>query len=311
MLIVRDARCMDYKTIASIYLAAPTQTIPVPPVPDSPARRLRDALEPIATQGWWSPQAGARTAGLGLEFLDGYVWGRAASLGDVASSVVTAAFAVFEPTFLAQTYERGRAVVGRGEVLAQRELAATESLTSVLGEDRRDEAGATADVLMGALGGLDGAGRPLFSGLRQLGTPPDGFGRLWRAAELVREHRGDGHVAACVAAGLDALSMNVMTELWLGYSPGEYSLTRGFGEDALAGCLAELTARGWVEGGSLTRAGVAARLAIEHATDVTQAPLVAALGGALDRVVSSCASMSDVLLQARTFPSDPRKRAAG
>jgi hypothetical protein len=45
------------------------------------------------------------------------------------------------------------------------------------------------------------------------------------AAELVREHRGDGHLAAPVAAGLDVVTMNVLT-VWLGYPPGEYSATR-------------------------------------------------------------------------------------
>ena len=70
-------------------------------------------------------------------------------------------------------------------------------------------------ALLGALDGLDGVGRPLFSALRQLPVPIDPFGRAWRASELVREHRGDGDLAASVAAGLDMVTMNVLTELWL------------------------------------------------------------------------------------------------
>jgi len=302
---------VDYQTIASVYLIPSADSVAVPVVPITPARRLRDALEPIATQGWWSPQSGSRLEALGLGFLDGYVWGRAASLGEPVSSVVVSAFGVFEPDFLVATYEQGRRVASRNAVLAQRELAATESLTAVLGVSREGEAGAIADSLLIALRALDGVGRPLFSGLRQLDVPTDGFGRLWRAAELVREHRGDGHIGACIAAGLDALSMNVLTELWLGFGLGEYSSTRGFNPDALATCVAQLKAMGWLEAGELTAQGRDARLAIEGATDVSQAALVNALGDGLDHIVIVANSMSDALLSAHTFPSDPRKRAAG
>ena len=302
---------MDYQTIASLYLNPSADSVAVPVVPTTAARRLRDALEPIATQGWWSPQSGARLEALGLGFLEGYVWGRAASLGEPASSVVVAAFGVFEPNFLAGTYEQGRKVVSRDVVLAERELAAIESLTRVLGSQRQSEAAEIAEVLLTALRTLDGVGRPLFSGLRQLDVPTDGFGQLWRAAELVREHRGDGHIGACIASGLDALSMNVLTELWLGYGLGEYSSSRGFSPDALATCVAQLEAMGAMQAGELTDEGRAARLAIEAATDTSQAALTTSLGDDLDRIVTIAESMSDALLSTHMFPSDPRKRAAG
>ena len=58
-------------------------------------------------------------------------------------------------------------------------------------------------------------------------VPTSPHGRLWRAAELVREHRGDGHLAAVVAAGIEHVAINVLTELWVGFGVGEYSATRG------------------------------------------------------------------------------------
>jgi len=81
---------MKYGDIAAIFLAPLADTIDAPDVTATPARRLRDALEPIATQGWWSPQAGARLDALGVDFLPGYVWGRAAALGSPTASVVAA-----------------------------------------------------------------------------------------------------------------------------------------------------------------------------------------------------------------------------
>ena len=129
---------------------------------------------------------------------------------------------------------------------------------------------------------LDGIGRPLFSALRALDRPDSSAGRLWRAAELVREHRGDGHLAALVAVGLGAAEANVLTELWLGFGRGEYSGTRGFGSDALAA-----------------------------ATDAGEWKLVDACGPELDELIAGADAISARLIGSRSFPADPRKRAGG
>src|SRR5688500_5539273 len=73
---------VDYDSVASVYLKAPDQPNEAVVLPSSPARRLRDALEPIATHGWWCRPTNERMARLGLGFLEGYVRGRAASLGE-------------------------------------------------------------------------------------------------------------------------------------------------------------------------------------------------------------------------------------
>jgi hypothetical protein len=299
---------LSYDDIAEVYLAPLAEPIPAPVVGDSPARRLRDALEPIATQGWWSRAASDRLSALGLGFFDAYVWGRAASLGSPAPAVVVATFGVFEPGLLSAVYSQGVAAAGRDDVLAARTAGATESMAALVSEA---EAAAIADPLLAALAGLDGAARPLFSALRALPVPETAAGRLWRAAELVREHRGDGHLAAATVAGFDAASLNVFTELWLGYGFGEYSGTRGFGAEQLGAALAWLEDRGWVAGSSLTPAGVGARLALEAATDASQAALVAALGDGLEDLIAAAEVVSERVLAAGAFPSDPRKRAGG
>ena len=302
---------MDYDDVANLYLKPLAEPIAEPEVPDAPARRLRDALEPIATQGWWSRQVNDRLQALGLGFFDGYVWGRAASLGEAASAVVVAAFGVFEPQFLSAVYEQGRAAARRDEVLEARAQGAAASVAAVLGSDRLDEVAAVADALLAAVGELDGCARPLFSGLRDLPVPADAFGRLWRAAELIREHRGDGHLAACVAAGLDRVTMSVLTELWLGYPLGAYTSTRGHGPDAIEKARHGLAERGWVDGVALTPVGQAARDAVESATEASQAELVRLLGDRLDSIVAVTAGWSLEFVAAGAFPPDPRKRAAG
>lgn len=299
---------MSYDDIVGMFMSAPAEPLAALSVPSTPARRLRDAVESIATQGWWSRSAADRVTALGLGFFDGYVWGRAAALGTPAASVVVATFGVFEPGLLAAVYRQGVSLASRGDVLAARAEGAAESVAGVVSEVDAD---AIAAPLLAALAQLDGMGRPLFSALRELPTPETAAGRLWRAAELVREHRGDGHLAACVAAGLDAVTMNVLTESWLGYPVGEYSGTRGFGPDRLAVAVAGLEGRGWVANGALTEAGRAARLDVEAATDASQQQLVDLLGDGIDDVIERADAVSRLLEAVPAVPSDPRKRAAG
>lgn len=276
-------------------------------IPDTPARRLRDALEPLAAQGFYSAREDLEA--LGLSFIPGYVWSRAAALGEPSASVVVAAFGIFEPTFLAEAYTLGRATAARHDVLAARMEGSTRPLYEVLGDDA--DVGALAAVLLGALDDLPGTARPLFSGLRETPLPPTPAGRLWRAADLVREHRGDGHLAAGIAAGLDPVAMNVMTELWVGYPLGAYTPTRGHSPEAIDTAVAGLRRRGWIEGDGLSPAGAAARHDIEAATDASQAALMDAIGGRLDWVVETASVFSTKVVAAGVFKGDELKRAAG
>jgi hypothetical protein len=304
---------MDYEAIAAHFLTPPVTAPPDPVVPDTAARRLRDALEPIATIGWWSRPAADRIVALGHDFFDGYVWGRAASLGaDVNPAVVVAAFGAFEPSMLTAVFVHGRSVSSAAAVLAARADGASAGLQSATSGVAPAIVQALADRLLAALAGLDGSGRPLFSSLREQPVPTGPHGRAWRAAELVREHRGDGHIAACVVAGVDALTMNVLTERWLGFRVGEYSATRGFAADRIEHAVAGLRRRGWLdEFGDLTVEGRLARVAIETATDTSQSELVEALGADLDDVVRTASILSAAVLAHRAAPADPRKRAAG
>jgi len=299
---------VTYDDIAAIFLGPLAEPIAEPAVEPTPARRLRDALEPIATQGWWSRAAGERLDALGVEFLPGYVWGRAASLGTPPAALVAATFGVFEPGLIDSVYDVGVGSVTRDDILAARADGGAASVGSVATDA---ECAAIADPLFDAVDSLDGLGRPLFSALRSLPAPGCPSGRLWRAAELVREHRGDGHLAALVGADLDAAQANVLTERWLGFGLGEYSGTRGFGPEALAAAVRNLNERGWMDGDDLTDDGREARVAIEAATDASQATLIAACGLGLDDIVAGAALISGRLIEARSFPADPRKRAGG
>jgi hypothetical protein len=260
----------------------------------------------------WSPDTNAALAGHGLDFFTGYLCGRAAPLGPVPGAVVAATFAVFEPGLVDQLWVAGRQKVGLDELTATRDAATAASLRAVLAPVAdEDEVARAAGRLEDAVDGLDGTGRVLFSALRARPRPTDPFERLWRATDLVREHRGDSHVAACVAAGLDPVRMNVLTEVWVGYPVGEYSGTRAWPAPRQAAAVAALEADGLLADGRITPAGRSFRDAVETATDTAQADLVAALEPGLAALTEQLDAWSKRCVEAGAFPPDVRKRAAG
>ncbi len=305
---------MEYSDVAAAYLTPLDSDIAAPTVPDSAARRLRDVLEPIATIGWWSSAAGAQFGAAGLGFLGGYIWGRAAALGpDVANDVVASAFGVFDRAMLGAGLDEAKRIASHEQILASRAAGAGAGLAAALTGIPVPDLEASTLRLRSALDDVDVTARPLFAALRALPVPDDPHGALWRAAEMYREHRGDGHLAACVSAGLDAVEMNVLTELWLDYPVGEYSSTRGYTPERIDAAVRSLADRGWVDvgTGTLTSDGRAAREDIEHSTDDSQRNVVAALGDQIDGLIDDLAPIAEAVLAAHAAPADPRKRAAG
>ena len=301
---------MDYATATRLYFRPPPADAPTPPsVADAgPARRLRDAVEPLGAHGIWARETNERYAALGLNFLTGYVRGRAASLGEPTTDVVVATFGVFSRSLLAPLYEETLATVSRGEVLEARVAGTIASLERILGEE---DVTRLVDVLVPALDGADGVARPLFSGLRGLGWPGATLGALWRACELLREHRGDGHLAVCVSAGLDPVEMNILTELYSGMPLGSYTASRGWTPEEIEGAVGALTDEGMVRDGALTDEGVEFRVEVERQTDDLEQPILDELGDDLEWVIGEIGRLSERIIAGEGFPPDPWKRAAG
>jgi hypothetical protein len=205
-------------------------------------------------------------------------------------------------------WEAARNAVPPDRLAQTRDEATVASLREVLaGEDPAE----IASLLAGAAAAADGMGRPLFSGRRADGRPHDAVQCLWWACGLIREHRGDSHVAAAAAAGLDPVEMNILTELWIGMPLLSYTATRGWAPDVMQRAVASLESRGWVRDGALTGEGLAERLSIEQRTDAQEQPIVAALGDRLDEVCSRLNHWGQLCIAAGAFPPDILKRAAG
>ncbi|MDQ6649976.1 MAG: hypothetical protein M3Z02_07675 [Actinomycetota bacterium] len=301
---------MDYAAARAAFFAPNPPGTPVPDVVESggPARRLRDAAEPIAMHSVWSPLTNERHAALGLNFLTGYIWGRAAALGNASPAVVASAFAWFETGLMTEMVEQGRAHASLEQMIATRDAATEASLGEVLaGEDIAP----VADRMAAAVVLGEPMGRPLFAGLLSRPWPGTPAGRLWRACELLREHRGDSHTVAVAAAGLGPVEANILTELSVGYPLGAYTASRGWAPEQVAAGVERLEARGWLADAELTLSGRQARAAIEAVTDAQEQPLVEALGSHLEGIVSRLDAWSARCIDAGAFPPDLAKRAAG
>jgi hypothetical protein len=147
-----------------------------------------------------------------------------------------------------------------------------------------------------------GEGRALFSGLLSLGYPDDPMGAFWRAADLVREHRGDSHIAAWIAADLDACEIGVLTDPWRHQPLKSWVRSRGWTEDELDAACDRLRSRGLLDGDGLTDAGRSLREGIDDDTDRMEARLVAALASDAQRLFDLLDPWCDLIVADGGYP---------
>lgn len=279
-----------------------------------PARSLAAALEPFAGQVYFSPEchvgyealgfgpSSAEVGGVQMPEMAAYFTSRGSVMGQVPGTVVAAAFGVFKPAIVLPSVETGWAKTDAVTIEAARTDGAIGQLRRVLGEHPEgiDEA---VGLLRTATRGLEPAGKPLFAGLLAQPMPDSPLGEAWRRADMLREYRGDAHVAVWTAEGFDACEIGLLTELYWGLPARSYSRTRGWDDDDYAAATARLERRGLVADDTLTDAGREAREAVEIATDAACAPIIEALGDGLTTLVELLAGWSASIRDAGGYPA--------
>ena len=231
------------------------------------ARSMWTLFEPVHAVTYFAPEARSAFEQAGLRgFWRGYFAGRAAPLGDANSAVVTASFFNFAPAFVARAIPAVWELITAADALQVRTTGAVASLRGLLA-GQEAEVAAAADLLWEAIGELDFAGRVLAAGNAALPVPAGAWARMWLAATVLREHRGDGHFAALAAADIDgceAVALRCLIDL----RREDLQPVRGWTDDQWDAALARLASRGWVGAdGQLTGAGRDAHAAVEDATD--------------------------------------------
>jgi hypothetical protein len=244
------------------------------------ARKTWRTVEPLHGMIYFAPEADRSYAALGLPAGHGYFASRAAPMGAVSADTVIATFFNFCPDLVRAAIPSAWAICPPARVLEARVEAADAALSRMLGEaiDSPDMARAATLARRAAERACEHPeGRPLFAGHAGLAWPEPPHLVLWHAQTLLREFRGDGHVAALVLHDLDPVEALVF-HLATGELPGPFLRdSRGWPDHAWAEGIARLEARGLItatdpdaptaDGLALTATGAAVRQELEDQTD--------------------------------------------
>lgn len=227
---------------------------------------------------YFSPAATAAYEELGLAGRQQYFGSRGAALGPVSAEVIIATFFNFNPEAVHDAIPAAWTVADPATIQRTRMAAAGAQLGEL---DALDPAALAEVTELAArmVAGLTFEGRPLAGANHAVDLPEEPWARLWQHLTVIREWRGDAHVAALAAAPVtarEALVLHAAT----GQVPAAALLaTRRWSEEQWAETIADLNARGLTDPeGSFTDEGRAFREGIEHATNVAAAPLVDTIG---------------------------------
>jgi hypothetical protein len=245
-----------------------------------------------------------------------YFASRSAAMGAVSAGVTTATFYNFNPALVARHIPRAWGLASLDDILAARVRAADRALRRLLGDDVAlspavEEA---AELARAATVGLSPQGRPLYAAHAELPWPTAPHLVLWHAVTLVREYRGDGHVAVLLGSGLTGLDALIThTATGRGFTVPAAKATRGWSDDEWAAAADRLRAAGILDGdGGLTAAGLELRESVERATDeLGAAPWVTIGPEATDRLIELGRGLSRQLLASGAFSAEVFARSGG
>lgn len=254
-------------------------------LPPRAGRRCHNALNPIHSSLYFSPDLGRELGGLGIDDPSAvYFASRAAAFGAAGPGAVSATFYNFNPVLVARHVPAVWSVASPEAVLSARLRAADSTLRRLLGEEAvaSPEMAEAAELALRATEGCTRHARPLYSSHADLPVPEQPHLAYWHAATLLREHRGDAHVAALLYAGLDPLEALVShTATGKGMAPRWVLASRGWRRTDWDAATERLRGRGLLDAeGGLTDKGTAMRTELEQATDRMDLGPYEHLGGA-------------------------------
>ena len=248
------------------------------------ARKTWRSMEAVHGMIYFTPEASAAYAAVGVtKARMGYFASRSSAMGAVPADVVIATFYNFHPGLVRHSLENAWALTSPHAMITARYAAADAALRSALGDELiesvelAEAAGLTQRAALVACEHPEG--RPLFAAHASLPWPDEPHLALWHGQTLLREFRGDGHVAALTVEGLSGLEA-LISHAASGDVPAvALKLTRAWSDDEWQAGIERLAARGLVnDDGSFTDAGREQRHRIEDATDRLALAPYAALG---------------------------------
>ena len=232
-------------------------------------RELWQRFETVHAVTYFAPECRDAHEAAGLKgFWMGYFAGRAAPLGAAGPEVVGALFYNFTPARAARALPEAWSIAGPDAALAARADGARAALQRALADVEPAGITEAAELAAAAARTAIPDGRALFAANAALPWPSEPLDVLWHAATLLREHRGDGHVALLTASGLSGRECNVFQSA-AGNVPREMiERARDYDDAEWQAVVEGLAARGLMTSdGALTAAGAALRQQLEDRTD--------------------------------------------
>jgi hypothetical protein len=236
------------------------------------ARRMWRVFDTLHAVTYFAPESNEEFGACGLKgFWMGYFAGRSAPMGAVAPAVATATFYNFAPRMASRALPDAWGFASPSKVLDARLAGMDRALGRIFGPDRASaDVSRAAEIARQAAESVTVVGRPLAAGNAALAWPEDPLLALWQATTVLREHRGDGHVAALVDAGLNGLEAHITFVGAGGVSREVLQPARGWSDEEWDGAERAMVGRGWLDEadpGQLSPLGAEARQKIEDATD--------------------------------------------
>ncbi|MFJ2558573.1 MULTISPECIES: hypothetical protein [unclassified Streptomyces] len=275
----------------------------------TPGRRCHGAVNPLHSAMYFAPEVAEEFAALGLEHRAmAYFAGRVAPLGPVGAGTVTATFYNFNHDHVARHIPAAWTVTTPEAVLAARLRGVDRMLRRLLGEEAlaSKELAEAAELALRATEACRREARPLYAANADRPVPEEPHLALWHAATLLREHRGDGHLAALVVAGLSGIEALVLhNATGKAVTSAVLKQTRGWSSEQWAAAQDGLRERGLLdEAGDPTEEGTALRGEAEALTDRLDAAPYDHLGAAATaRLTELADGFTRTAVAAGAFPA--------
>lgn len=270
------------------------------PAMEPVARRLYRLYEHVHLVTMFCDEPSQAQVALGLRdnYWDGYFASRSGPLGRVPAAVVHAIFYNFAPGEVARHIPRVWDTVTPEQAIAARQEGSVAALRRILG-DLADGPGIAraADLATRAGTSAPTEGRALYASLRTLPVPEEPLARLWHASMLLREHRGDGHIAALVTEGIGGIESHVLHAVSQGMPAEKFGRVHHLPAAQLGAVVDGMWARGLlVDSTRLTDAGREKKARIEAITDdLAAAPWEDFEPAEIDRLAADLQPLSERL----------------
>lgn len=269
------------------------------------ARRMFELVEPIGVLPYSADEPNEVMFALGFtKYWDVYFAGRAAPLGLAKAEVVDALFYNFAPGEVARHIPAVWQITTPQAAMAARQVGCVNALHRILGDRVDTPAFArAAELLTKAATGAPTEGRPMYAALLALPLPGELVARLFHAASLLREHRGDGHIAALISEGVGRTEAHVLHALYMSLPAGQFGRLHHLPAAQLVAVADAMRSRGLIgDDDWLTDQGRAVKQRVESLTDdLAVAPYERLDPVELDELMAALEPLATVLLAAQDW----------